>query len=78
MEHSLKTGVQPEAARSIVAPVIDTFAGAAQGFHVCGCLILQIAAQQPEVAPSIVVPVIDTFAGMTCSSVGLQHTAECC
>ncbi|KAF6250908.1 O-methyltransferase-domain-containing protein [Scenedesmus sp. NREL 46B-D3] len=29
MEHSLKTGVQPAAARSLVAPVTDTFAGAA-------------------------------------------------
>ncbi|WIA41050.1 hypothetical protein OEZ86_004686 [Tetradesmus obliquus] len=30
MEQSLRTGVQPEAARSIVAPVMDTFAGAAE------------------------------------------------
>jgi hypothetical protein len=27
MEQSLRTGVQPETTRSIVAPVIDTFAG---------------------------------------------------
>jgi hypothetical protein len=39
MEQSLKTGVQPEAARSIVAPVIATFAGMA--CSLCGCGIEQ-------------------------------------
>lgn len=41
MEQSLRTGVQPEAARSIVAPVMDTFAGVRT---VCGAAHSAMAA----------------------------------